>query len=119
MTGWTSSITSKSSATTNGKASTRSSASLREAERAVVLRLTAIRPVSGVRGGPAPWNQTPSTTLEVVKHKPPKQGCVDSGQTDDVTYTRQLQLLVEGVIDYAIYMISPEGLVVTWNPGAE
>jgi PAS domain S-box-containing protein len=44
---------------------------------------------------------------------------VHSGSTDDVTYTRQLQLLVEGVIDYAIYMISPEGLVVTWNPGAK
>ncbi len=44
---------------------------------------------------------------------------MNSGHTDDVTYTRQLQLLVEGVIDYAIYMISPEGLVVTWNTGAE
>ena len=36
---------------------------------------------------------------------------MDSGYTDEVAYTRQLQLLVEGVIDYAIYMISPEGLV--------
>jgi PAS domain S-box-containing protein len=43
---------------------------------------------------------------------------VDSGYTDDVSRTRQLQLLVEGVIDYAIYMISPEGRVVTWNTGA-
>ncbi len=44
---------------------------------------------------------------------------MDSGYTEDVTHTRQLQLLVEGVIDYAIYMISPEGLVVTWNTGAK
>jgi PAS domain S-box-containing protein len=44
---------------------------------------------------------------------------VHSGYTDDVTHARQLQLLVEGVTDYAIYMISPEGLVVTWNAGAK
>jgi PAS domain S-box-containing protein len=28
------------------------------------------------------------------------------------------RLLVEAVTDYAIYMISPEGLVTSWNPGA-
>lgn len=27
--------------------------------------------------------------------------------------------LVEGVKDYAIYMLDPDGLVVSWNPGAE
>jgi PAS domain S-box-containing protein len=32
---------------------------------------------------------------------------------------RQLQLLVEGVTDYAIYMLDPEGIVTTWNSGAE
>ena len=31
---------------------------------------------------------------------------------------RRLQLLIDGVIDYAVYMISPEGLVVSWNSGA-
>ncbi|MFS2129227.1 PAS domain S-box protein [Telluria sp. Tellsp131] len=30
----------------------------------------------------------------------------------------QFRLLVDGVIDYAIYMLSPEGLVTTWNAGA-
>ncbi|MGB7973958.1 MAG: PAS domain S-box protein [Roseiarcus sp.] len=35
---------------------------------------------------------------------------------DDVpTY----EVLVQGVVDYAIYMLSPEGLVTTWNSGAE
>jgi PAS domain S-box-containing protein len=29
------------------------------------------------------------------------------------------RLLVEGVIDYAIFMLSPEGNVVSWNTGAE
>ncbi len=29
------------------------------------------------------------------------------------------EVLVQGVVDYAIYMLSPEGLVTTWNSGAE
>jgi diguanylate cyclase (GGDEF)-like protein/PAS domain S-box-containing protein len=28
-------------------------------------------------------------------------------------------LLIEAVVDYAIYMLDPEGRVLTWNPGAE
>jgi PAS domain S-box-containing protein len=32
---------------------------------------------------------------------------------------RRFRLLVEGVVDYAIYMLSPEGLVSNWNAGAE
>jgi PAS domain S-box-containing protein len=31
----------------------------------------------------------------------------------------QFRLLVQGVTDYAIYMISPEGIVTNWNKGAE
>lgn len=31
----------------------------------------------------------------------------------------QCRLLVESVVDYAIYMLDPEGRVVTWNLGAE
>src|SRR5262249_7230297 len=30
----------------------------------------------------------------------------------------QFRLLVEGVTDYAIYMLSPEGIVTSWNAGA-
>jgi PAS domain S-box-containing protein len=31
----------------------------------------------------------------------------------------RFRLLVEGVVDYAIYMIDPEGIVTSWNAGAE
>ncbi len=31
----------------------------------------------------------------------------------------QLRLLIEGVTDYAIYLLSPEGLVTNWNAGAQ
>jgi PAS domain S-box-containing protein len=31
----------------------------------------------------------------------------------------QFRLLIEGVQDYAIFLIDPEGHIVTWNPGAE
>ena len=31
----------------------------------------------------------------------------------------QFRLLVQGVTDYAIYLLSPEGDVASWNPGAE
>jgi PAS domain S-box-containing protein len=30
----------------------------------------------------------------------------------------RFRLLIEGVQDYAIYMLSPEGMVTSWNPGA-
>jgi PAS domain S-box-containing protein len=32
---------------------------------------------------------------------------------------RRFRMLVEGVIDYAIYMLDPSGIVTNWNPGAE
>ncbi len=32
---------------------------------------------------------------------------------------QRFELLVEQVIDYAIFMLSPDGHVATWNPGAE
>ena len=32
---------------------------------------------------------------------------------------RNFRLLVQGVTDYAIYMLSPTGIVTNWNPGAE
>jgi PAS domain S-box-containing protein len=31
----------------------------------------------------------------------------------------QLRLLVQSVVDYAIYMLSPEGIITNWNTGAE
>ncbi|MGY3618294.1 response regulator [Bradyrhizobium sp. USDA 10063] len=32
---------------------------------------------------------------------------------------RRFRLLVEGVNDYAIFMLDPNGLVINWNPGAQ
>jgi PAS domain S-box-containing protein len=32
---------------------------------------------------------------------------------------RRFRLLVEGVTDYAIYMLDPSGVVINWNPGTE
>jgi PAS domain S-box-containing protein len=32
---------------------------------------------------------------------------------------RRFRILVEGVTDYAIYMLDPSGAIVNWNPGAE
>jgi PAS domain S-box-containing protein len=32
---------------------------------------------------------------------------------------QRMQILIDGVIDYAIYMLTPEGLVASWNSGAE
>jgi PAS domain S-box-containing protein len=38
---------------------------------------------------------------------------------EDLDDSRRLQLLVDGVIDYAIYLISLEGRIVSWNSGAQ
>jgi PAS domain S-box-containing protein len=32
---------------------------------------------------------------------------------------RNFRLLIEGITDYAIYMLDPEGRVTNWNAGAE
>jgi PAS domain S-box-containing protein len=37
------------------------------------------------------------------------------GQTEEERY----KLLIEAVTDYAIYMLDPNGVVVSWNPGAQ
>jgi PAS domain S-box-containing protein len=31
---------------------------------------------------------------------------------------RRLELLVEAVVDYAFYLLNPQGRIVSWNPGA-
>src|SRR5258707_1127516 len=38
--------------------------------------------------------------------------------TEDLSATAY-ELLVKGVVDYAIYLLDPRGHVVSWNPGAE
>ena len=38
---------------------------------------------------------------------------------DSLTHDGRYRLLVEAVTDYAIYMLDPEGVVTSWNPGAQ
>ena len=38
----------------------------------------------------------------------------DATPADDSRY----RMLIEAVTDYAIYMLDPEGLISSWNPGA-
>jgi len=38
--------------------------------------------------------------------------------TSDFTTQRRMQMLVERVADYAIYMLNPDGTVASWNAGA-
>jgi PAS domain S-box-containing protein len=44
---------------------------------------------------------------------------VASKRIEELTDAQRLQLLIDGVVDYAVYLISPEGLVVSWNSGAK
>src|ERR1700755_2934964 len=32
---------------------------------------------------------------------------------------RRFRLLVEGVVDYSIFMLDPNGIIINWNSGAE
>jgi PAS domain S-box-containing protein len=43
---------------------------------------------------------------------------MSSGHSVHTLVEEQFRLLVQGVTDYAIYMLSPEGLVTSWNAGA-
>ena len=42
----------------------------------------------------------------------------DQNKKDLFDSERRFRLLVEGVVDYAIYMLDPDGIVTNWNAGA-
>src|ERR1700761_3647274 len=42
-----------------------------------------------------------------------------STKSSQVEHERAARLLVDGIIDYAIYMLDPSGLISNWNAGAE
>jgi PAS domain-containing protein len=46
------------------------------------------------------------------------EGAIDQDSTT-LTEDGRYRLLIEAVRDYAIYMLDPEGIVSSWNPGAE
>jgi PAS domain S-box-containing protein len=49
-----------------------------------------------------------------------KKGITKAGGTRDLFESeRNFRLLVEGVVDYAICMLDPNGFVIKWNAGAE
>jgi PAS domain S-box-containing protein len=43
----------------------------------------------------------------------------EAAQNALIESERSFRMLVEGVVDYAIYMLDPSGVVTTWNTGAE
>jgi PAS domain S-box-containing protein len=54
-------------------------------------------------------------TATETKFRPGRQARYEASLTPDGRY----RLLVEGISDYAIYLLSPEGTVTSWNRGAE
>src|SRR5471030_1397099 len=43
----------------------------------------------------------------------------ECGKIRDLSEEQRFQLLVTGITDYAIYMLNPEGVINSWNAGAE
>ncbi|WGF90935.1 PAS domain S-box protein [Marinivivus vitaminiproducens] len=43
----------------------------------------------------------------------------DQESIHDLPSDDRYRLLIEAVVDYAIYMLDPDGIVVSWNPGAQ
>jgi PAS domain S-box-containing protein len=50
----------------------------------------------------------------LIPPSPPADSSIPLGQSEE-----RFRLLVEGVKDYAIFMLDPQGHVLTWNAGAE
>ncbi len=61
--------------------------------------------------------QALNQTLEQRAEERAKQLAASLGRLEETE--RRFRLLVEGVRDYAIYMLDPDGHVINWNPGAE
>ncbi len=61
--------------------------------------------------------QALNQTLEQRADERARQLAASLGKLEETE--RRFRLLVEGVRDYAIYLLDPDGHVVNWNPGAE
>jgi PAS domain S-box-containing protein len=60
------------------------------------------------RAGALPWTGCRTGTVDV-----------EYSSIEALDDTRRLQLLIDGVTEYALYLIGPDGLVATWNTGAK
>jgi PAS domain S-box-containing protein len=49
---------------------------------------------------------------------PPWRDSLPNKSIEALDHERRLELLVQAVVDYALYLLNPEGIVVSWNPGA-
>ena len=67
-----------------------------------------------------PWFN-PSLLLATIANAESAPEAADTRKSAKRTVDRDLQFrqLVLGVKDYAIFMLDPEGIIATWNPGAE
>lgn len=57
--------------------------------------------------------------LPIFRGKPDLTGTMQHLTADSVAGERHLRVLIESVHDYAIYMVDPNGIVVSWNGGAQ
>src|ERR1700759_2358208 len=54
-----------------------------------------------------------------MSSKRAQPGSSSTGERSLVDSERRFRLLVEGVIDYSIFMLDPNGIIINWNSGAE
>jgi two-component system, LuxR family, sensor kinase FixL len=47
------------------------------------------------------------------------EGAARAGDEEAASLARTLELLIDGAVDYAIYILDPQGRVTIWNKGAE
>ena len=67
------------------------------------------------------WNHAPLEKVAVIAalQSTTVIPLADLEKIEDLDEAQRLQLLVQSVIDYAIYLLSIDGRVLTWNSGAE
>jgi len=61
--------------------------------------------------------QTLVSSLEMAVYKSKTGTCSEASETSQVS--QMFESLVKSVKDYAIFMLSPDGLIMSWNEGAE